>query len=97
MASRLKVYAMSKPSVNRASRRIDVHYDAMLVTSDGHEVPVVVKDLSAEGFRIEIDEQLQVGEQVILRTPRGGDVPARIAWALGIEAGGTFLAKSEIT
>ena len=88
---------MSKPSVNRASRRIDVHYDAVLVTSDGHEVRAVVKDLSAEGFRIEIDEQLQVGEQVILRTHRGGDVPALIAWTLGIEAGGTFLAKSEIT
>lgn len=90
---------MNEASANRASRRIDVHYDAVLVTSDGHEFRAVVKDLSAGGFRIEMetDEQLHADEQIILRTDRGGDVPAQIAWALGLEAGGTFLAKSEIT
>ena len=90
---------MNEASANRASKRIDVHYDAVLVTSDGHEVRAVVKDLSAEGFRIEIDEPLQVGEDehVILRMHRGGDVPARIAWSLGLEAGGIFLAKSGLT
>ncbi len=80
----------------RASTRIDVSYDAVLITSDDHEFAVIVKDLSADGFRIQIDEEVRVGEKVFLRTRRDGDIPAQIAWTLGSEAGGMFLAKSRI-
>lgn len=88
---------MNEISSKRASKRIDVFYDAVVMTSDGHELSVVVKDLSAEGFRIELNEQLLVGEPVMLRTRPEGNVPARIVWALGLEAGGAFLAKPSIT
>ena len=87
---------MKSATPKRGSTRIDVRYDAMLVTSDGNEVSVIVKDLSADGFRIDIDEELRVGEQVVLRTRRGSDMPALIVWILGTEAGGRFLTKSEI-
>lgn len=83
--------------LKRASARIDVSYDAMLISSDGHEFRVIVKDLSSEGFRIQIDEEVRAGEQVFLRTKRDGDIPAQIVWVMGLEAGGTFLAKSRIT
>lgn len=85
---------MRKAAPKRGSTRIDVRYDAVLVTSDGDEVGVVVIDLSANGFRIKIEDEVRVGEQVILRTHRDGDVPAEIVWAPGSEAGGRFLAKS---
>ena len=86
-----------KPSIpKRASPRIDVSYDALLISSGGHEYRVVVKDLSSEGFRIHIDEEVRVGEQVSLRTRRDGDIPAQIVWVMGSEAGGTFLAKSRV-
>ena len=84
---------MEKRTLNRASKRIDVHLDAVLVNSVGTEVDVVVLDLSADGFRIETNAVLRVGEEVILRTKRDGNVPARIVWTLGLEAGGTFNAK----
>ena len=87
---------MKKAIPTRGSTRIDVRYDAVLVTSDGDEVGVVVIDLSADGFRIEIDDEVRVGEQVILRTRRDGDVPAQIVWTLGSQAGGSFLAKPVI-
>ena len=77
------------------SKRIDVHYDAVLVTSDDHEVAVTVKDLSREGFRIELKDQVLVGERVRLRVGRNGDVPAEIKWALGCEAGGVFLDRED--
>jgi hypothetical protein len=87
---------MSEARSKRASKRIDVLYDAVVMTSAGQEIPAVVKDLSADGFRIEIDEELHVGEHVMLRRPSERDVPARIVWTLGLEAGGTFLAKHGI-
>jgi hypothetical protein len=71
--------------------RINVSLDAVLVTSDNHEVPVIVKDLSREGFRIELDDQVLVGERVKLRVRRDDEITAEIKWALGREAGGVFL------
>lgn len=77
------------------SKRIDVNYDAVLVTSDGHEVAVTVKDLSSGGFRLELHDEVLVGERVRLRVGRNGDVPAQIKWALGCEAGGVFLDRTD--
>jgi len=89
--------AVKSSNPKRKSARIDVSYDAMLISSDGHEFRVVVKDLSSEGFRIEIDGEVRAGEQIFLRTKRDGDIPAQIVWVIGTEAGGTFLAKSRVT
>jgi hypothetical protein len=77
--------------------RIDARHPAVLVASDGGEMDVVVTDLSGRGFRIESDqtlfigENIMIGEHVRLRVDRYGDFPAQIRWALGNEAGGIFL------
>ena len=77
--------------------RIDARHPAVLVASDGGEMNVVVTDLSDRGFRIEAEENLFIGENILigehvhLRVARYGDFPAQIRWALGREAGGIFL------
>jgi hypothetical protein len=63
----------------------------MLTTADGHQVPITVKDLSAGGFRIELDEEVLNDERVELRAGKVPDMIAQINWALGSEAGGVFL------
>jgi hypothetical protein len=77
--------------------RVDARHTAVLIASDGGEMDVVVTDLSSRGFRIEaqenlfIGENIMIGEHVRLRVERYGDFPAQIRWALGCEAGGIFL------
>ena len=73
------------------SKRIDVEMHAVLTTSDGYSFDVAVRDLSADGFRIELDEEVLVGEPVSLRVGSKGTFAAEIKWALGREAGGRFL------
>ena len=73
------------------SPRVRTSIEAVLVDSDGGELPVEVIDLSSGGFRLRTAEALMIGEQVRLRVPRYGDFPARIQWVKGLEAGGIFL------
>lgn len=73
---------------------------AILVTSDGNQLDVVVTDISAGGFRLRAEETLYdgenivVGEPVIVRLERRDDVQAEIVWAQGCEAGCVFLEPS---
>ena len=82
--------------------RVSTRQEAILVTSDLTENPVVIVDVSESGFRIEADETFYVGEtilideQVSLRVARNGDMPARIHWAQGCEAGGVFLSHIDL-
>ena len=64
---------------------------AILIDSDGGELPVTVLDLSSGGFRLQAGEMLVVGEEVRLRVSRYGDFPARIQWVTGQQCGGRFL------
>ena len=64
---------------------------AVLVDSDGGELPVQIIDLSSGGFRLRAGEQLIAGEEVRLRVPRYGDFRAQLQWVEGNEAGGRFL------
>ncbi len=77
--------------VEHRSPRIRTSIEAVLVDSDGGELPVQVVDLSSGGFRLRADEALVVGEEVRLRVERYGDFPAVIRWVRGGEAGGVFL------
>ena len=86
---------MTSSGPKTRSTRIDVSFDAVLITSDDHEIPVTVKDLSREGFRIELHDEVLVGERVRLRVRRNEEVAAEIKWALGAEAGGVFLDAEE--
>lgn len=70
--------------------RIEVRNDAVLILSDGSEVPVTVFDLSESGFRLQSTEILEVGEEIRLRD-RNGEMRAQIRWVTGFEAGGMFL------
>ena len=70
--------------------RIEVRLEGTLVSSDGHVSRVIVKDLSADGFRIEADDQLHTGERILLRVGRGRPVTGQIKWIRGCEAGGIF-------
>lgn len=71
--------------------RIDVSIEAVLTTSDGHSYTVVIRDLSAKGFRIALDDEVIVGEHVSLKVGTGDAMVGEIKWALGREAGGHFL------
>jgi hypothetical protein len=73
--------------------RIDVQRPAVLVDSDGREAGVLILDVSSGGFRLQVEEDLKIGEFVTLRVERGQEFPAQIRWALGNEAGGVFLAN----
>ena len=73
------------------SPRVRTSIAAVLVDSDGGELPVEVTDLSSGGFRLRAGEPLVAGEQVRLRVERYGDFSAQIQWVEGNEAGGRFL------
>lgn len=72
--------------------RIDVAIKGLLTTSDGHKVSVMVRDISAGGFRLTLlePEELLVGETVVLQVPGGDRLRASIRWSAGREAGGSF-------
>jgi hypothetical protein len=80
-----------RPDRHRRPTRIDVEIGAVLTTADGHSFKVTVRDLSANGFRMDLDEQVLVGEHVSLKVGSRDAMRAEIKWALGREAGGCFL------
>lgn len=82
---------MSPAPRNARPPRVEVNYRAVLITSDGCESEVIVKDLSRDGFRIELNDEVLVGERVYLRAGKHGDLAAEIRWTLGCQAGGVFL------
>ena len=79
------------------SPRVRTCFAAMLVDSDGGELPVEVIDLSGGGFRLRTTEPLVVGEQVRIRGARYGDFSAQVQWVDGHQAGGRFLAPVSLT
>jgi PilZ domain-containing protein len=82
---------MDQASPNDRAPRVDVDLPAVLVTSDGHESRVVVRDISARGFRVKVDDELIVGEHVQLRVGKEAAVRGEIRWTRGSEARGAFL------
>ena len=82
---------MSSERRSERSHRIEVDQNVVLVTSDGHELPVKLKDLSRSGFKVEHEgEDLVIGEIVHIRTSRS-EARGQIHWATKSEAGGTFI------
>jgi hypothetical protein len=79
------------PGPTSRPTRIDINIGALLTTADGHSFAVVIRELSAKGFRLEHDDDLLVGEHVSLKVGSDDAVAAEIKWALGREAGGQFL------
>jgi hypothetical protein len=83
------------PGVSKRAPRIDVRKPAIVITSDGTEIEATILDVSGSGFRLHVLEPLRIGEFVSLRVD-DGLVPAQIRWALGEEAGGSFLAQVDL-
>jgi hypothetical protein len=71
--------------------RINVEFRATMIAADGHATAVVIRDVSARGFRIEHSDDLIAGDTVMLRIDKGEELKACIQWCLGREAGGIFL------
>lgn len=71
--------------------RVEIHREALLIEGDGCEVPVVIVDVSRDGFRLHARDELTLGEDVSLQVARAAPVRVRIQWTRGFEAGGTFL------
>ena len=82
---------MQDPSFIKRPPRVAAIHNAILIDSDGGELPVTITEISAGGFRLRTDETLVIGEKVRLRVEKFGDFPAQIRWALGDTAGGAFL------
>lgn len=82
---------MQNPSFIERPPRVAATHNAILIDSDGGELPVTITEISAGGFRLRTDETLIIGEKIRLRVDKGGEFPAQIRWALGDEAGGSFL------
>ena len=80
-------------SGQQRSPRVRTSIAAVLVDSDGGEIPVEVTDLSSGGFRLRAGEPLVVGETIKLRVSRYGDFAAQIQWVQGRDAGGQFLER----
>lgn len=78
------------------SPRVAALQDAVLIDSDGGELPVTVTEISAGGFRLRTDEALVIGEKVRLRVDKYGDFPAQIRWSTGEMAGGAFLETAKV-
>lgn len=79
------------PGIIKRAPRVDLRRPALLINSDGAQADVVILDVSSGGFRLEVSESPRIGEHVRLRVERGQEFGAQIRWALGTEAGGTFL------
>ena len=69
-------------------RRHAVELDAVVMKSDGSEVPSCVTDLSLDGCRLTGD--FTIGEHVTVNIARLGQFPAQIRWALLKNAGARF-------
>lgn len=73
------------------SARVDIQLDAILTEPDGCCVPVVITDVSKDGFRLQSRAELVIGDEVTLQVQKRPPVRGRIQWTCGLEAGGTFL------
>lgn len=82
---------MRQPGEIKRGPRVSTDLKSSLVRSSGEEIPVIITDISKDGFKLSSEAQLMIGERVDLRIPKTGDVPVQIRWALGNDAGGIFL------
>lgn len=77
----------------RRTPRVSTTIGACVIDTDGCEIPVVVTDLSCNGFRMRVEQPMCPGERISLRAENGIDYPAQIEWASRHEAGGSFLSR----
>ena len=67
----------------RCSERRRVKVAAVLARHDAPDIPIIVKDLSAEGFAALCDEPLAIGTRFWLQLPELHEVSAQVKWRRG--------------
>ena len=65
-------------------------HPALLVRQDGSKDAVTITECTDRGFRLAVALRPNLGEQVLIRIVGARDLPAKIRWAHGTEAGGSF-------
>lgn len=65
-------------------------HPAMLVRSDGSETAVVLTEYTKGGFRLTVSFRPELGEDIQIRLTGQRDLPGKIRWTHGAEAGGSF-------
>lgn len=61
-----------------------------LVRHDGAENSVIITECTQSGFRLAVQDRPNLGEDVYIRVSGQRDVPGKIRWCHGEEAGGSF-------
>jgi len=79
--------------IPRTDRR-EVQMPAVAIRADGHRVQGSITDLSAEGCRMRSEENLPIGEHVMLEIPYRDGQRAQVRWSLMGDAGLAFGATS---
>lgn len=78
----------------RASERHSVKLCAVLFLTTSCPRPVIVSDLSTQGFRVQLlDDELKPGTLVALQIDRLAALDAYVVWQQGDETGCKFLAE----
>ena len=70
--------------------RIDVKYDA-LVRFDGTATEAMILNVSSNGFRLHVAEELEPGMDITIELEKLEPVRGQIRWVCGQESGGVFL------
>jgi len=65
-------------------------FPATLVRQDGAEDPVIITECTQGGFRLAVLARPGLGEDVYIRVSGERDIPGKIRWTHGEEAGGSF-------
>jgi len=86
---------MRQPGFIKRKPRACVSKPAELLRADGSIWPVVITDLSDEGFRLQVEETPTIGETVELKVLGFDLIEAQIRWAFGNAAGGRFSTPAE--
>src|SRR5688572_5859212 len=87
-------FAMDQPTGRPP--RIDVTYPALLIRANGSEQEVTIVDVSADGFSLDGQDGLNIGEQVYLKLGKHGNVQAEVRWVAGPRAGGVLFGEPQV-
>lgn len=67
----------------RCSERRRLTIDAIIARHDAEDIPVTVRDLSAEGFAAVSEAPLPLGTRFWLQLPGQPDLPSEVKWRRG--------------
>jgi PilZ domain len=85
-----EVRAITKTADEREAERTEVEIAAGLRSHPGRRVPVLLRNVSSDGFMAEGGETLVPGMPVMLDLFDGRGFPARIVWKREGYCGGAF-------